>query len=221
MRLRPVVSDRPKVLAPVKGKPFLAFLLAQLDRAGFRDVVMCVGYLGNQIQAEFGVKFGRMRLYYSVENEPMGTGGAIRIALPFLKSDPVIVINGDSYCHVNFRDLLKYHLMQKAEATLTLVKVAQVNRFGKVSFDVAGAVTEFHEKGERGSGWINGGVYALSKSALQLIPQGENISLETQLFPELVSRGLFGYRCHAPFLDIGTPKAFAIADKFFDSFLKG
>jgi D-glycero-alpha-D-manno-heptose 1-phosphate guanylyltransferase len=97
-RLRSVVDDRPKVLAQVHARPFLMFLLDQLAAADFRSVVLCTGYLGEQIQRTFGETYKCLRILYSQEPKPLGTGGALRFALPQITSDPVLVLNGDSFC---------------------------------------------------------------------------------------------------------------------------
>ncbi len=97
-RLRGVLADCPKVLAPVKGKPFLAYLLEHLAGQGLRDVVLCVGYGSEQVEAVFGRSYAGLRLAYSCEPAPLGTAGAVRLALPMLESDPVLVMNGDSFC---------------------------------------------------------------------------------------------------------------------------
>ena len=97
-RLRSVVKDRPKVLAEIRGVPFLTYLLDQLAAAGVRDVVLCTGYMGEQVRSAFGDSYGGMCLSYSQESSPLGTAGALRLALPLFKSSSVLVMNGDSFC---------------------------------------------------------------------------------------------------------------------------
>ena len=104
-RLRSVVPDRPKVLAEIGGRPFIEILLDQVAAAGIRTAVLCTGYLGDQIEARLGTRRGPLALRYSREVEPLGTGGALRLALPMLASDTVLVLNGDSYCDADLRAL--------------------------------------------------------------------------------------------------------------------
>ena len=122
-RLRAVVADRPKVLAPVAGKPYLAHLLAQLNRAGIRETTLLVGYAANQVREAFGLEFDGMKLNYSVEPEPLGTGGAFRFALQFLREETVLLLNGDSYCDVDLPALATVHRTHSGFATLTLAEV--------------------------------------------------------------------------------------------------
>ena len=159
-RLRPVLADCPKVLAPVNGKPFLAYLLEQLAGQGLRDVVLCVGYRSEQVEAAFGRSYAGLRVAYSVETSLQGTGGAIRDALPLAGSDPVIALNGDSYCQTDFPALWPWHGQRAAAATLLLRWVADPARYGRVEIDPQGSVQAFAEKCERAPpGWINAGVY--------------------------------------------------------------
>src|SRR5262249_48858923 len=108
-RLRSVVSDRPKVLAPVAGRPFLAWWLDTLDPQGFGDVILCTGYRAEQVEATFGESFRNLSLRYSVEDMPLGTGGAVHKALPFVRSHELLVLNGDSFCHQDLRPFLRQH----------------------------------------------------------------------------------------------------------------
>jgi len=214
-RLRSVVADRPKVLAEIHGVPFLTYLLDQLAAAGCRSVVLCTGYLGEQISQTFGTIYGPIRLGYSREQQPLGTGGAVRLALPRLDSDPVLVMNGDSYCGIDLTAYCEWHCLQQATASLALARVARSDKYGSVNFDSVARVVEFAEKKGGGEGWINAGIYFLSQQVLQSIPQGVCVSLEREIFPHWVGRGLCGYLSSGPFLDIGTPDDFAAAEKFF------
>src|SRR5262245_9203051 len=119
-RLRTVVPDRPKVLAEAAGRPFLAWWLDALEAQGFRDIVLCTGFRAEQISQTFGSTHGRLHLRYSVEAQPLGTGGALRQALPLFASDPILVLNGDSFCEVNLRRFVHYHFRSGARTTLVL-----------------------------------------------------------------------------------------------------
>src|SRR5581483_11674590 len=115
-RLRSVISKQQKVLAKVHEKPFLQILLEQLDSSGFRQVVLCTGYLGHQIKRKFGSKFSKLSLTYSEEPFPLGTAGGLRFALPLLRSDHIMVMNGDSFCDVNLIDFGEFHFNRQANA---------------------------------------------------------------------------------------------------------
>jgi len=215
-RLRPAVNDRPKVLAPVRGRPFLAYLLDQLAAAGVRRVVLCTGHLGAEIEKAFDDSYGDLRLLYSRETSPLGTGGALRLALPYLDGDPVLVFNGDSFCEADLPALWARHCGTGAEATLLLVRVPHTQSYGWVKLDDNGGVAAFEEKGGRdGAGWINSGIYAMSLRLIQTIPANCAVSLEREVFPKWIGRGLGACLCEGRFLDIGTPAAYAAAAEFF------
>ena len=217
-RLRQVVSDRPKVLAEIHGRPFLAYLLDQLAAAGFRRVVLCTGYLGERIYDTFGASYKSLHLFYSREREPLGTAGGLRLASSRLRSDPVLVMNGDSYCAADLRSFFQWHCRREAQASLLLIRVAQPERYGSVNVDNDGAVVEFREKSQRGAnGWINAGVYLLSQAVLTSIPEQRKVSLEYDVFRQWIGRGLCGYQTDGAFLDIGTPEDFLRSDQFFSS----
>jgi NDP-sugar pyrophosphorylase family protein len=215
-RLRPVVNDRPKVLAEVCGRPFLSYLLDQLQTAGAGQAVLCTGYLGEQIEAALGDCYCGLRLSYSQESAPLGTAGAVRAALARLGSDPVLVLNGDSFFEADLADLSGYHQRHGAQATLALARLADTRRFGRVVLAADGQVSAFEEKGaRRGPGWINAGVYVLARQLLETIPAGGAVSLERECFPAWIGRGLYGYPGRGRFLDIGTPESYAEAREFF------
>ena len=215
-RLHTVVADRPKVLAQVRGKPFLAYLLEQVAGASMRHCVLCVGYLGEQIRAVFGDTYAGMRLVYSQESMPLGTAGALRLALPLSQSDTVLVMNGDSFCGVNLSDLWAWHSRLNANATLVLVETSNTIRYGRVSVAANGTIVGFDEKKDcEGLGWINAGVYVLRHSLLENIPAGRAVSLETEMFPAWIDQGLYGYQSTGRFLDIGTPESYVLAEQFF------
>ncbi len=212
-RLRPVLSDTPKVLAPVGGRPFLTYLLDQLGVAGIRKVVLCTGYLGEQVQATIGERYRDLPILYSQENQPVGTAGALRLALPCLESEPVLVMNGDSYCDLDLPAFLSWHRQKEALASLALVHLQDTARFGCVNIEEGGAILRFGEKESASSGWINAGIYLLSQRLLHAIPQQRNVSMEYEIFPQYVGKQLFGYPAGRRFLDIGTPASYADAER--------
>ena len=218
MRLREVVGDRPKVLAEVCGRPFLAYLLDFLVEQGLQKVVLCTGYMGHQVRQEFGDTFRGMALDYSEESEPLGTGGALRLALPLLGDADVLVMNGDSYCQADLDDFARFHsgLCQLPHASLVVVEAEDTRQFGRVLFNEQGRTTVFQEKGASvGSGWINAGIYLLSSALVREIPEGRLVSLEKQMFPMWVEHRMFAWRSGGPFIDIGTAQSYADAEAFF------
>lgn len=223
-RLRSAVADRPKCLAIVRGRPFLIWILTQLAAWGIRDAVLCTGYMADMMEGTLGSSHGSLRIRYSREGTPMGTGGALRQALPMLESDPVLVLNGDSYCQVDLAAMLGFHEDRLSAATLLLIQVPNISRYGHVVIDDRDRVTQFAEKcsprdlsAPPPSGWINAGVYLLSRAFIASIPPGRAVSVEKEIFPSAINGGLHGFRGHGRFIDIGTPDSYAAAEKFFAS----
>jgi D-glycero-alpha-D-manno-heptose 1-phosphate guanylyltransferase len=214
-RLRAAVSDRPKVLAQVNGRPFLSYLFDQVAEAGFEDVVVCTGYRAEAVATEFGATYGSLRLRYSVEPEPLGTGGALRYALPLLEGKTVLVLNGDSYAEADLTEFYSKHARIKARASLLLVWMAEPGRFGQVELSADGKIRSFKEKQPKApAGWINAGIYLLEHDLIATIPGGQPVSLERDSFPRWLE-DLRGVRVRGRFLDIGTPESYLQATEFF------
>jgi NDP-sugar pyrophosphorylase family protein len=204
------------VLVEVRGRPFLLYLLDQLAAAGVRYVVLCIGYLGGQVQATFGDLYCGLRLVYSQESSPLGTAGALRLALPLFKSQSVLAMNGDSFCEADLSAFWTWHCERDADATLLLTRALDTKRYGHVHVDGDGHVLGFDEKDESGQpGWINAGVYAVKQDLLRQVPANAPVSLERQMIPGWIGQRLYGYQSTGRFLDIGTPEAYAKAQLFF------
>ena len=214
-RLRHRVADRPKVLAEIRGRPFLAYLLDQMVDAGVGHVVLCTGYMGEQVNGTFGDTYRDLQLVYSQEPSPLGTGGSLRFALPLFKSDTVLVMNGDSICEADLRGYFSWHCSRGAQATMLLAEASDTERYGRVEADAAGVVLTFVEKGGNpGPGLISAGVYLIERPVLLTIPASGTVSLEREVIPAWIGRGLHGYRSEGRFLDIGTPESLDGAPEF-------
>jgi len=215
-RLRSVICDRPKVLAPVHGRPFLAFLLDQVAHAGITKVVLCTGYKAEQVEETFGRKFGGLDLTYSPEERPLGTAGALRLALPLVQSQAVVAMNGDSFCSVDMGAFWAWHCLHGHGASMVLREVQDTARYGRVSFAPDGQVRSFDEKQHGlGRGWINAGIYATSRQLLTEIPTDKPVSLERDVLPAWMARGLGGHQTQGQFIDIGLPNSYVQAEAFF------
>jgi D-glycero-alpha-D-manno-heptose 1-phosphate guanylyltransferase len=215
-RLRSVVSDRPKVLAQIGNRPFLTFLLDQLVAAKIKQVVLCTGYMADQIQEKLGNTYKSLEIIYSPEPEPLGTGGALRRALPHLSSGPVLIMNGDSFVDADLTPYIKWFFKQNRQVSLLLVKVSNTSRYGKVIVAKDGRLSAFEEKGSNtGPGWINAGIYIMKKSLVASMPAGSAFSLEREFFPRLLNKSLYGFYSNGRFIDIGTPQSLCRAQEFF------
>ena len=215
-RLRSAFSKGPKVLAPVNGTPFLSFLLKQLAQASFRDVIICAGYKGDQIKNTFGESYEEVAIRYSYEVEPLGTGGAIHNSIHMVKTDNILVMNGDSYIDTNLTAYIEWFRKNNVIASLLLKPLNNTDRYGRVEVNKNKRVLSFKEKRTGlGQGLINAGVYIFQKSVVGMIPAGENYSLESQLLPKLVGKEIYGFHSEASFIDIGTPETYEQAESFF------
>jgi len=212
-RLQPAVADRPKVLAEVNGRPFLFYVLDRLADVGIARTVVCTGYLGDSV-AEAAAAYSRMHLVCSRETSPLGTAGALRRALPLVEPEHVFVLNGDSICTADLRSFWAWHCGKSARGSILLVKCSDAGRFGSVDIDYEGRVLAFAEKGRAGVEWINGGVYLFTKTLLETIPAGREVSLERDMFTQWIGADLYGYKSAGKLLDIGTPESYADAAAF-------
>jgi NDP-sugar pyrophosphorylase family protein len=191
-------------------------VLDQLAAAGITDVVLCTGYLAEQVRAYLGSGYGGMAVLHSVEDRPLGTAGALRKAVDLLATDLVLAMNGDSFVGANLEAFIRWHLGRGLSGSLLSTWVHDCASFGTLDVDAQGAVQAFREKeGKAVPGWINAGVYLFPKRWLEELGPGEPLSLEHQVLPTWVARGLGAYCVRAPFLDIGTPEALAKASRFF------
>lgn len=209
-RLREVVPDLPKPMAPVAGKPFLEILLCSLARKGFTRVVLSLGFMSEKIIAHFGDRYAGIDLVYEVETQPLGTGGAIRAALTRCMKDHAFIFNGDTYLDIEADEIER--LWQTSQHPVIVVrKVPDVARFGSVEMRDA-RIQRFLEKGNAGPGLINAGCYVLPKDILDEFPLGQPFSLETDFFAENLERIRFeGFVTHGQFIDIGVPEDYAQA----------
>lgn len=215
-----MLADLPKGLAVVSGRPILSYLLDFLIQSGISRVVLCTGYLGDQVAAAFGDRHGELKLAYSREISPLGTAGALVHAAPLFRTEDVLVLNGDSYCEFDFSSFRESHEAQSALATILLTHVADARRFGAIRTDAESRVVAWTEKGEevpsKVGAWINAGVYLLKTSVLRSAEVHKMRSLERELFPSLIGSGLYAFHGGGRFIDIGTPESLAKAESFFD-----
>jgi D-glycero-alpha-D-manno-heptose 1-phosphate guanylyltransferase len=205
-RLKSVVTDVPKPMAPINGQPFLALLLSYLEQQEFEKVVLSVGYRYEVITAYFKERFRNIKVSYSIEQEPLGTGGAIKKALGILDSEFVFVLNGDTFLEMDFCAMLHTHRESHADVTLALKEVSDVTRYGHVLME-GQRILAFQEKGATGRGFINGGVYLLSSNLFDRFDLPDTFSFEKDfLYPRCGELLLHGFSADGYFIDIGVPE---------------
>ncbi len=215
-RLQSLISDIPKPMAPVRGKPFLYYLLNHLKSFSFNEIILSVGYKAQYIKDYFGTTFGPFKITYSVESEPLGTGGAIKQSLTFAKPVPTFVLNGDTFCPIDFDQMFKKHISKNSLLTIALCQVKDTSRYGAVELRNDKIIT-FCEKGNSGPGWINSGAYIVSPTIFELFSLPKKFSLEKDfLEPYLSKLNPCPFKSEKSFLDIGTPIDYQKAESFFE-----
>lgn len=217
-RLRSAVPTGPKALAKVGDRPFLELLVQQLAVQGITRLVMCTGYLADEIEKVFGdgSRFGLV-IEYSREVTPLGTAGALKLAKPYLENEAeFLVLNGDSFVEINFHKLLMFHRKNRGVASVAAIPIENAGRYGTVQVTGDARIERFLEKtGLDVPGAINAGVYLFNGEILDEIPDGP-ASLERDVIPKLLARGVFAFESHGTFIDIGTPDDYARANAMFE-----
>jgi mannose-1-phosphate guanylyltransferase len=208
-RLRPLTSTVPKPVVPLVDRPFISYMLEWLREHEVQDVIMSCGFLGGDVRRVLGDGSDLdIRLRYVEEPKPLGTGGALKFAEELLE-DRFLVLNGDVLTDIDLTAQLAQHERTSARATLALIPVEDPSAYGLVRMRDDGSVSEFVEKpdgDEIDTGLINAGAYIIERDVLEMMaPAGTNISIERDVFPVLVGKGLFGFEASGYWLDIGTP----------------
>ncbi len=220
-RLRSVVSDVPKGLARIGGRPFLDILVDHLKGYGLRRFVFCVGYLKEQVVEHFqsrGATEPDTEYAYSEENEPLGTGGALTNARKKFVNESLLVLNGDSFCDADLAAFAESHADREAELSIVLYRNEETGDYGTVDIDAEQRLTAFREKQyQSGGGLINAGIYLMPRALVDAMPPAP-FSLEKDFFPNVIGgRRSYGFLTDAPVLDIGTPERYEQIDQIFRS----
>lgn len=217
-RLKRLNLKVPKPMIKIGGQPFLDRIIAYLAGFRFRRFILGIGYRADFIKKYYSEKPDKgLKIIFSQEKNPLGTAGAVKNAKKLIKSRSFFVLNGDSFCRFNPSDLLNFHRRKKALATILLKSSsASDGDCGKVKIDRLSRIISFQEKNcQAGKCLVNSGVYVFDKKIFNLMPGKEKFSLEYDLFPGLIGRGLFGRRSSGYFIDIGTPERYFKAKKYF------
>jgi D-glycero-alpha-D-manno-heptose 1-phosphate guanylyltransferase len=209
-RLRQVVADVPKPMAPVAGRPFLEILLGSLSQKGFSRVILSLGFMADKVSDHFGTRFAGMDIVYVVEDTPLGTGGAIRLALEVCSQDHIFVFNGDTYLDLDIQSLEQCWQANRHQIVVGR-QVPDTSRYGRLVTD-GGRITCFSEKGVTGLGLINAGCYVFDKNALAKFPLNQTFSIEADYLEHEVARATVDvFVSQGMFIDIGIPEDYARA----------
>lgn len=211
-RLRTVVTDLPKPMAPVAGRPFLELLLRSLVAKGFSRVILSTGYMAEKISDHFGSCFAGIELDYSVEIEQLGTGGAVSLAARLVREDHFFVFNGDTFLDLDARGV-DAMWQRIREPVIVAREVEDTARYGRLDTD-QGHVVRFAEKGQAGPGLINAGCYVFQADQFSGVELGSRFSLETDYLAPLVERTAVALHVASGlFIDIGVPSDYARAQQ--------
>ena len=208
-RLRPIFRG-PKVLAKIGERTFLDILIDNLLMQGFKNIILCVGYLREQINEHFNYEKD-YNISFSEEEELLGTGGALKKAKTLIRSNPFMVMNGDSICNIDFRGFIDFHIEKEALLSIVLVRSKTTQDYGSVTLDDSQRITDFNEKiagGSRSENIINAGVYLMGKDIFSYMPEQNRFSLEYELFPKIIDNRCYGFLTESEFIDIGTPERY-------------
>ncbi len=225
-RLRPIISDRPKILAKIGDMTFLDILLNNISIFGLKNIILCIGHLKYQIRRHFDYYcncYNDYNIIFSEEEKSLGTGGAIKNAQSLIKSDPFIVMNGDSICNIDFREFLNFHIHKNALLSMVLTRSKIYQDFGNITLDESQTIINYQEKekiidenkevneANTYEHLINAGIYIMQKDIFSYMPNIGQFSLEYDFFPKIVSNTknkCFGFITESELIDIGTPERY-------------
>ncbi len=220
-RLQAVVSDVPKPMAPINNEPFLNYVFDYLLHYKIEHVVLSTGYLADKISDYYKNEYRGIKISYTKEETPLGTGGGIRLAMTKCYTSDVLVLNGDSFFDVNITDHFNNHISKQADCSLALRKVFNASRYGTILLGIGNAIETFKEKDNiEQTGLINGGVYILNRK-LYLSKTNEAVpfSIEKDFYESRINElHIFGFEYDGYFIDIGIPEDYNKAQTDFKNF---
>jgi len=210
-RLRAVISEVPKPMAPINGSPFLEYQMDFWLKQGIRHFILSVGYKHEFISSHFGSQYREAKIDYMVETHPMGTGGGLLLSLKYLSnSNPFLLLNGDTFFDISIFDLLKCHLTNRAAITISLFRTREKGRYMGIHLSDDGRILSLRASHNPAGILANGGIYMVDPKVFGefIIPTTKALSLESDIFPELLKSeaGIWGYESNGYFIDIGVPE---------------
>lgn len=210
-RLRHIVSDAPKPMAQIAGKPFLDYLFEYLSIQGVKKVILAVGYLHNKIEERYRKNFMGIDIEYSVEDRPLGTGGAIKRAMKGCSGDYAAILNGDTFFNADLNAMEQLYTQNRADAVIAVKRMRDFDRYGALKIE-KGRIIGFYEKQFCENGLINGGIYILGKH-FSMNSEKESFSLEKEYFEmDTAGKKLYAFESDGYFIDIGVESDYFKAD---------
>ncbi|MFH1318995.1 MAG: sugar phosphate nucleotidyltransferase, partial [Candidatus Omnitrophota bacterium] len=216
-RLSSVTKNNiPKTMVKIDNQPFLDIIIHRIASFGFKRFILCIGHKGAVIEDYYKKDKTGIKIVFSSENESLGTGGAVKNARSFIESDSFLVLNGDSFCGIDFKGFAGFHFRQQALISIALTRAKEQDDAGIVFLDAEGKVSCFSEKtighiGQK-SGYVNAGVYFFGQEVFSYMIKNK-FSLEYDFFPGLAGGKFYGYIIDEEFIDIGTPQRYESAKR--------
>lgn len=205
-RLRSVVPDMPKPLAPINNIPFLTYIIHFLKKEGIKHIVLSVGYKWEMIKEIYGNSYEGIDISYAIEEEPLGTGGGIALALKETKKDDILILNGDSFIDFNLNDFYLFHKKENSRLSFVLKEMKDFERYGSVEVN-ENKIIKFKEKKFINQGLINAGAYIAKRDIFDSLNLPDKFSFEQDFLEKKVNEGYFyGYKTNGYFIDIGIPE---------------
>ena len=213
-RLASVTGGGQKILAEIDGKPFISILIDYIASQGGRRFILCTGHGAKSVEDTLRGAHPQLEIIFSVEQEPLGTGGAIKQGASYVKTDRFIAMNGDCFCVIDYNALITHHRAKGAQATLAVTKVDDAREYGTIELDQDNNIAAFKEKQPWvNSALINTGTYCLTKDVFSLVNTSQKFSIEYDFFPFLVGHGFCAFEVANQFIDIGTPDRYQWAQE--------
>lgn len=218
-RLRSVIKDIPKPMAPVNGKPFMLFVLQWVKRYPVEKIILSLGFKPDNVRNYFGDSFSGIPVEYAVEEQPLGTGGAVKYAVRFTKADDILVINGDTFFPVDLKKFYDFHKNNANSFSVALKRMKDFDRYGTVEC-LGETIVSFREKKFCSEGLINGGIYLINRKYLERQDLPDTFSIEKDLMEKEAGTGLLKALIFDDiFIDIGIPEDYKRASEFLSGYL--
>ncbi|MDE1920917.1 MAG: nucleotidyltransferase family protein [Candidatus Omnitrophica bacterium] len=217
-RLQSITGGSQKVLAKIGDRPFLEILIDYIASQGGRRFILCVGHGSGDVAAYFKNKYQDREIIFSVEDSPLGTGGAIKQGSQHVKTDRFLAMNGDCFCVIDYLRLIAFHQRQGARATLAVTLMPDARDYGTIEVTSSGTIEAFKEKQPAAAAaFINTGTYCFDRDVFSLVATPSKFSIEYDFFPHLVGKGFYAFEVENRFVDIGTPERYSWAQEHLET----
>ena len=208
-RLQTIIKDVPKPMAKIKQRPFLDILIGFIASYGFRRFILCTGYKAGIIEKYYRQKNSNLSIEFSRERKPLGTGGAIKNTKNYIRTSPFLVTNGDSFCKINLKEFVDFHLKKDALISIAVTNIDVCDDYGVITMNNLQQIVKFNEKAKGYKNrLVNAGFYLLQREVFSMMPKKDNFSIERDFFPKIIKKNLYAFETQESVIDIGTPERY-------------